>query len=102
MRTAVVLVFLFSLGAQQNASQREAWNQPVEPFRIAGNIYYVGAAGVSAFLIRTDDGAVLIDGGLPETASQIAANIAKLGVDIRDVKVRLNSHAAALEARNER
>lgn len=93
MRTAVLLVSLFSLGAQQSASDREAWNRPVEPFRIAGNVYYVGAEGVSAFLIRTDDGAILIDGGLPETAPHIAASIAKVGVDIRDVKVLLNTHA---------
>jgi metallo-beta-lactamase class B len=93
MRTSVLLVFLLALGAQQTASDREAWNQPVEPLRIVGNVYYVGAAGVSAFLIRTDDGAILIDGGLPETAPHIAASIAKLGVDIRDVKVLLNSHA---------
>ena len=93
MRTAVLLVALLSLGAQQSASQREAWNQPVEPFRIVGDVYYVGAEGVSAFLVRTSDGAILIDGGLPETAPHIAASIAKLGVDIRDVKVLLNSHA---------
>lgn len=93
MRTAVLFVSLLALGAQQTASDREAWNQPVEPFRIAGDVYYVGAAGVSAFLIRTDDGVILIDGGLPETAAHIAASIATLGVDMRDVKILLNSHA---------
>jgi len=93
MRTSVLLVFLLALGAQQTASDREAWNKPAEPFKVIGNIFYVGAEGVSAFLIRTDDGAILIDGGLPETAPHIAASIAKLGVDIREVQVLLNSHA---------
>ena len=94
MRTtaALSLLFLFSFSTQ-DASERAAWNQPVEPFRIAGTVYYVGAAGVSAFLIRTSEGAVLLHGGLPETAPLIAASIAKLGVDIRDVKQILHSHA---------
>lgn len=93
MRTAVLLLSLLALGAQQTASDREAWNTPVEPFRIVGNIYFVGAEGVSAFLIRTSEGSIIIDGGLPETAPQIAASMAALGVAPGDVKILLNSHA---------
>ncbi|MEN8375195.1 MAG: subclass B3 metallo-beta-lactamase [Gemmatimonadota bacterium] len=66
---------------------------PDEPFRIAGNLYYVGATGVTAFLLTGSEGHVLIDGGYPETAPLIIASIAKLGFDIADVKVLLNSHA---------
>jgi metallo-beta-lactamase class B len=66
---------------------------PDEPFRIAGNLYYVGATGVTAFLLTGPEGHVLIDGGYPETAPLIIAGIARLGFDIRDVKVLLNSHA---------
>lgn len=66
---------------------------PDEPFRIAGNLYYVGATGVTAFLITGPEGHVLIDGGYPETAPLIIASIARLGFDIGDVKVLLNSHA---------
>jgi metallo-beta-lactamase class B len=65
--------------------------QPVEPFRIAGNFYYVGANDVAAFLITGPEGHVVIDGGYPSTAPMIMASIAKLGFDIRDVKVLLNS-----------
>lgn len=93
MRITVLILSLLALGAQRTASDREAWNQPVEPFQIIGNVYYVGADGVSAFLIRTGDGLILLDGALPETAPQIAKNIASLGFNIRDVKVLLNSHA---------
>lgn len=93
MRTAVFLLSLLALGAQQTASDREAWNRPVEPFQIIGNVYYVGAEGVSAFLIRTSDGLVLLDGALPETAPRIARNIVTLGFNPRDVKVLINSHA---------
>jgi len=76
---------------------------PAEPFRIAGNLYYVGANDVAAFLITSPDGHVLIDGGYPGTPPLIMASIAKLGFDIRDVKVLLNSephydHAGGLAA----
>lgn len=93
MRICLLVLSFAVLSAQQTASDRVDWNKPVEPFQIIGNVYYVGAAGVSAFLIRTDDGLILLDGALPETAPQIAKNIATLGFEIRDVKVILNSHA---------
>lgn len=91
----ILLVFtLCSIGfAQNSADQRAAWNQPVKPFRIIGNIYYVGAANVSSFYINTPQGAILLDGGLPETAPLIEKSIAELGFSIRDVKFLLNSHA---------
>ncbi len=69
------------------------WNLPQEPFRIHGDSYYVGTQGLSSVLITSDDGHVLIDGGLPESAPLIAANIETLGFRIEDVKVILNSHA---------
>ena len=78
--------------AQQTREERAAWNEPVEPFRIIGNIYYVGAAGVSAFLIHTPEGSILLDGGLPETAPRIAKSVAALGFDVRGIKYLLNSH----------
>jgi metallo-beta-lactamase class B len=64
---------------------------PAEPFRIAGNFYYVGATDVAAFLITGPEGHVVIDGGYPTTARLIMASIAKLGFDIKDVEVLLNS-----------
>jgi len=79
--------------AQSNSAARMAWNKPVKPFRIAGNIYYVGMAGVSSFLVVTPAGDILLDGGLPESAAPIERNIAALGFHVRDVKYLLNSHA---------
>ncbi len=73
--------------------QSRTENQPVAPFRIAGNIYYVGASDVTSFLIVTPAGDILLDGGFPETAPQIEANIAKLKFKLSDVKCLLNSHA---------
>lgn len=73
--------------------QRREWNQPHEPFRIAGNVHYVGTAGLSAFLITDPRGHVLIDGGLPESAPLILANIRKLGFDPKDVRILLINHS---------
>jgi metallo-beta-lactamase class B len=70
-----------------------AMNQPVPPFRIAGNLYYVGATEVSSFLITTSQGDFLLDGGFAETAQQIERNVAQLGFKIEDIKILLNSHA---------
>lgn len=75
------------------AKERVAWNKPQKPFRVIDNIYYVGTAGVSAWLIFTLQGFILIDGGLPESAARIEANIKTLGFDIKDVRLILNSHA---------
>jgi metallo-beta-lactamase class B len=68
-------------------------NQPIEPFRIAGNLYYVGASDVTSFLVTTDAGHILIDGGFAETAALIEQSLAQLGFDIQDVKILLNSHS---------
>jgi metallo-beta-lactamase class B len=78
--------------ANDMKSRREAWNQPFAPFRVIGNIHYVGT-GVSSFLITTPEGAILLDGGLPETAPLIEKSIAELGFRVRDVRFLLNSHA---------
>lgn len=69
------------------------WNQPQAPARIYGNTYYVGVAGLSSILIRSDKGLILIDGDLPQSVPLIEANIAKLGFQVRDIKLILNSHA---------
>lgn len=71
----------------------EEWNRPVAPFRIAGNVYYVGASEVSSYLIATDDGLVLLDSGFAETVPLIEASVRALGFRMQDVKVLLNSHA---------
>ncbi|HEX8850477.1 MAG TPA: subclass B3 metallo-beta-lactamase [Gemmatimonadaceae bacterium] len=69
------------------------WNAPHAPFRVFGNTWYVGTAGLSAILVTGKDGHVLIDGGLPESAPLIAASIRAAGFDPKDVKLIVNSHA---------
>src|SRR3954470_13490935 len=95
-----MLVLLLALAAapvvflaiQWKTNAARHGQEPVEPFRIAGNFYYVGANDVTSFLITGPEGHVVLDGGYPTTAPMIMASIAKLGVDIRDVKVLLNSN----------
>ncbi len=70
----------------------QAWNNPAPPTRIFGNTYYVGTNGLSSILVTSAAGHVLIDGGLAQTAPQIAASIRELGFRIEDVKLILNSH----------
>lgn len=90
---AAALALLVFLGFQWKAAIRRNRSIPDDPFRIAGNLYYVGSTGVAAFLLTGPDGHVLIDGGYPETAPLIIRSISRLGFDIRDVEVLLNSHA---------
>ena len=71
----------------------ESWKVPCPPFRIAGNIHYVGASGVSSFLITTPEGHILIDTGFEDTVPLIQTNIAALGFQWRDIKLLLASHA---------
>lgn len=85
---AALVVFLF--GKWREAGDRGG-QKYAEPFRIAGNLYYVGANDVAAFLVTGPEGHVLIDGGYPGTPPMIMASIAKLGFDIKDVEVLLNS-----------
>lgn len=90
----IVLIFVaaFSAAAQKNEVDRER-NQPVEPFKIIGNVYYVGASEVTSFLIVTPQGHILLDGGFAGTAAQIKSNIEKLGFKVKDIKFLLNSQA---------
>ena len=89
----VAATLIAFLGYQWQAAIERNRSIPDEPFRVAGNLYYVGSTGVTAFLLVGPEGHVLIDGGYPETAPLIIGSIARLGFDIKDVKVLLNSHA---------
>lgn len=70
-----------------------SWLKPTEPFRVADNLYYVGSDGLSAWLITTPKGHILIDAPMAQNVDLIEANIRKLGFKVTDVEVLLNSHA---------
>lgn len=73
-------------------SSCDEWNRPLDPFRVYGNTYYVGTAGLSAVLVTSDEGHILLDGGLPQSAPVIDANIRTLGFRTEDVRLIVNSH----------
>jgi metallo-beta-lactamase class B len=96
----VVVLLVSACGPRQlepdeaiECDQCDSWNQPQDPFRVHGNTWYVGTKGLSSILIESDEGLILIDGGLPQSAALIEANIRNLGFDAHDVKAILVSHA---------
>lgn len=97
-RTLLIYVLLLCATcahAQINDEQARKWNEPVTPFKIVGNVYYVGAAEVSSFLIVTSQGHILLDSGFLETVPHIKQNVAQLGFRFEDIKILINSHAHA-------
>ncbi len=68
-------------------------NQPFKPFRIIGDIYYVGTNDLACYLITTPDGHILLDTGLEESPPIIRANIETLGFKLQDIKIILSGHA---------
>ncbi|GAB3926996.1 subclass B3 metallo-beta-lactamase [Mucilaginibacter myungsuensis] len=69
------------------------WSRPYQPFRIAGNLYYVGTYDLGCFLITTDKGNILINTGLANSDKIIANNIRTLGFKLSDTKILLTTQA---------
>jgi metallo-beta-lactamase class B len=89
----VALLLLSSVSVSAELSEAFArWNQPVEPFRIASNLYYVGSNELAAYLFVTPDGHILLDGGFEETAPLVRTSVETLGFWLEDVKILINSH----------
>ena len=75
--------------AQGNAG----WTTPFPPFRIIGNIYYVGSRDLASYLITTSQGDILINSSLESSVPLIRASVEKLGFKFSDIKILLISHA---------
>jgi len=73
----------------------ESWRRPVAPLEIAENTWQIGTEGLSTLLLKGSSGAVLIDGGMPQSAEHLLVNMRKLGVQPTDLKLILHSHAHA-------
>ena len=70
-----------------------AYSRPVEPFRIVGNIYYVGAENIASYLIATPQGDILIDSGTTGMHDAITSGVGQLGYKVSDIRILLASHA---------
>jgi metallo-beta-lactamase class B len=70
-----------------------AYSQRVEPFRIVGSIYYVGAQNIASYLIATPQGHILIDTGTTAMHDAILSSVERLGFNVADIRILLASHA---------
>ena len=93
IHVSILCLCLSLLGYSQSAKDFNLGIDPVEPFRIVGNIYYVGSTDLTAYLIVTPKGNILLDSGMKEMVPQVKGNIEKLGFKLSDIKIILNSHA---------
>ena len=106
LTTLVILSFTLSAAAQKVIEPQGGnpqWSQPYTPFRIVGNVYYVGTYDLACYLIVTPQGNILINTGLAASATTIAENIKTLGFKLSDTKILLTTqahydHVAALAA----
>lgn len=93
--TAIILFNVSIAIAQQVKEPRttEEWTRHYEPFRIAGNLYYVGTYDLACYLITTPEGNILINTGLASSATDIKKNIETLGFKFSDIKILLTTQA---------
>lgn len=95
-RTCVLLaatLIALSCAQRLRAQARPEWTDPFPPFRIAGNLYYVGSKGLASYLITTPQGHILINSGPENNLPLIRASVKRLGFGFGDVRVLLISHA---------
>lgn len=86
----MLALLLTGTALPQNSSD---WTEPFPPFRIAGNLYYVGSKALASYLITTPQGNILINSDLEANVPMIEASIKKLGFKFADIKILLISHA---------
>jgi metallo-beta-lactamase class B len=84
-------LLVFAGGAM--AQEPPDWTNPFPPYRIIGNIYYVGSQGLAVYLITTPQGNILINSNLEKSVPMIRASVEKLGFRFSDTKILLISHA---------
>ena len=69
------------------------WEEPEEPLRILGPLYFVGTKGLGVFLFTTSEGHILMNTGMPSSGPMIVESIRKLGLKPEDIKLMINGHA---------
>jgi metallo-beta-lactamase class B len=87
------LVAVIGLVSNLRAQNPPDWTEPFPPFRIAGNLYYVGSKGLANYLITTSQGHILINSDLEANVPLIQASVEQLGFKFSDIKILLICHA---------
>ena len=91
--TLLVALGATALAQAQNAAPQNAdWTRPFPPFRIIGNVYWVGSYDLSTYLVTTPQGNILINTGVGDTAKQIKASVEQLGFKLADTKILTATH----------
>ena len=75
--------------AEYNRNPETKW---IDPFRIVGNVYYVGDRVVACHLVDSGDGLILLDTGLPHTTELLFKRIVALGFRLEDVRYVVHTH----------
>jgi metallo-beta-lactamase class B len=86
-------LFVFSQIVQEPTDTPKEWSAAYAPFRIVGNVYYVGTYDLACYLITTPKGNILINTGLRSSAAQIKKNVELLGFNFKDIKILLTTQA---------
>ncbi|HTY83735.1 MAG TPA: subclass B3 metallo-beta-lactamase [Silvibacterium sp.] len=87
-----ILIFLLALAGTACAQTNPDWTQAFPPYRIIGNVYYVGSRDLASFLITTPQGNILINSNLASSPPQIEKSVEELGFKFSDTKILLISH----------
>lgn len=89
----IALFALLACAIPLTAQYPPAWTKPFPPFRIAGNLYYVGSEDLASYLIATPQGLILINSSLEVSVPLIQKSVESLGFRFGDIKILLISHA---------
>jgi metallo-beta-lactamase class B len=92
LRFSAILLLLLGFSLQLRAATDPAWTRAFPPFRIAGNLYYVGSEDLAAYLITTPHGDILINSNLESSPALIRHSVEALGFHLSDIKILLISH----------
>jgi metallo-beta-lactamase class B len=90
---AAALFVVLSICVRSSAQDDPAWTRPFPPFRIAGNLYYIGSEDLASYLIVTPKGNILINSNLTSSPALIRKSIETLGFHFADTRILLISHA---------
>src|SRR6266581_3676053 len=91
-RLIVLMLGWLALAPPALAQNDPDWTRPFPPFRMIGNIYWVGSYDLSSYLITTPQGNILINTGIGDTAKQIKASVEQLGFKLSDTKILTATH----------
>ena len=75
-----------------NMKMAHPWKGYTEPFRIFGNLYFVGTVPASTHIIDTGAGLIMIDPGYPQSLYLVIDNLYKLGFSPYDIKKIIVTH----------